>query len=449
MKKTLLALVLATIGTSAFAYVNLVSSGDGRSYLRGGLSAELSQRLTGSSYINLNNTNATERDNYHQQRYRFRATLDARAAITPAFYIGFFIRATHSFNPSTIVTTNKNYSANYLSASNRNNGNILRAYGVGFNDSRKLNYCYKSENGNQKCKTHSEYRPGFDRIQFWVNSYQYGKVTFAFKAQGSSNQNIGAADNNDFSTSTNFLDTPYSALSDVYLTGYDFSVRYDLTTDPRKPYKLAVSTARKKTDTYSYDSQWKYKYDNDYQVSASYEFSRNNKITLNAARKSSALTRGLKANSDRTSVKTTGYGIYADVRMPGRDNLRIRAEISTFTQNHRSWNYKNKELSYGIDLIHYDLFTRGFAVYGGYIYKSQTKDYYDNSRVLDAHTKQRVTYLGTQYNILDTYHGDKLTVKVYLEGSLDEIKYVNAPRNFGYNGKVYRKNASTGVAIYY
>ncbi|MFC6276430.1 hypothetical protein [Psittacicella hinzii] len=404
MKKTLLALVLGSVAASSFAYINLFSSADGRSKIRFGGDFRVVGQYQDNSFYYPSKAGSDEFYTFNQLRYRF--SLDGHVFLNPETYLGFYTRFNGSFT---------NYQYTYTGSDTNAN----------FRNSTRMSY--KTDNGSTKVRYHNQYSPDIDRFQVYFGSYKFGRVTLALNSKNMGNQEVGAADNNDFSTATNFVYTFYTALSNVYLRNYDWTVRYDLTTDPNAKYLASVSYARGKSDIYSTQSSSKYKYNHDVQVSFGYKFNRQNGFYLNAASTAEATN-----TRDKTATKSEGVELYADVRpIPEYNNLRLRTAISTMSQNHRSWNYKIKVTSFSVDLTHYDTFVKGLNLYAGGGVKLDKRAY----ATYNTTTKTYQGYAGGEYYILNTYTGDKVTLKGFLEGLYSREKRENWSTNRSMNSR--------------
>ncbi|RIY33715.1 hypothetical protein [Psittacicella gerlachiana] len=397
MKKTLLALALTGLATSSFAYVNVFTSADGRSYVSVGadLRAIYSYEDKTTSLYN----RSTAADDYKSTYgFRTRFTLNGKAWLNPTTNLGFHARvgaqwvSTHATVQNTTVSRTR----------------VGYPYATYFTTKKSL--VYTNNRGNTKLHDHSVTDPRFERLYVYFENFSFGKVTIAPGLANIANQEQGAADQNDFGTSTNYVSTPYSASSDAYLLYADWTLRYDLTSNPNVPYRFAVSTsAKRSTNTFA---DGNYKYDRDMQASFGWKFDRNNSVYLNVTGR-----RVANGSTNFTGyTNTLAFELFADVRpVPGYNNLRLRANISTSKQNRDTWTRANYSTSVGFDVAHYDTFVKGLTLYTGYIYK-YSKSNYSTSTQLFRYTKDKFAYLGGEYYIYDSYQGDAFTLKYFVEG---------------------------------
>lgn len=427
MKKTLLALVLGSMAASSFAYVNLFASADGRSTIQLGLDLRLHY-----SYENkdLNNRNGSVYafDYAKTTGFRPRVQLRARAWLNPRTNIGFDSRIGANWTNTHAGMTN----ITATGSRNSYNSTIGGSY---------VNYgTHYSKNGITKQKSHSVVDPRLERLYVYFENFDFGKITIAPGLTGIYSQEQGAADNNDSGSSTNVIYTPYSALSDVYLGYADWTVRYDLTSDPNKPYRLAVSSAAARSDS---RIQGSYKFSRDLQASLGWRFNRDNAIYINLAR----------ANILR-STSQTGYNprygaeVYLDLRpISGYRDLRVRTSVSLFKQSFYNGSQPTRKAYFSFDVQHNNTFVKGLTVYAGYVNK-YTKTNYNNSTQNYVQIQESSTYLGTEYWAFDSYAGDAFSLKYFVEVQYYKVRNTSNAATRVVN-KLTDKQVATGFRLFY
>ncbi|RIY33885.1 hypothetical protein CKF54_02020 [Psittacicella hinzii] len=429
MKKTLLALALGSMAASSFAYVNLFTSADGRSYISVGADVRAvfayQDRETGLYNYR------TEGDSYAKTfAFRPRFTLSGKAWLNPTTNIGFHARVGANWFSTHGATNN-------TTAAGTRVGGAYSHYFLG-----RKGYAYSS-NGVTRFNTHSVTDPRFERLYVYAENFTYGKLTIAPGLTGVYSQEQGAADQNDFGTSTNYVYTPYSALSDTYLAYADWTVRYDLTGDPNKKYRFAISSsAARSSNTYS---DGNYKFARDIQASFGWKFDRQNAVYLNFA-----TNRTLNGSSTFTGYsRQYAVELFADFQ-PVTD-LRVRTNVSYSRQNNARWTNPNYGASLGLDVIYYGAFVKGLNLYGGYIYKYQ-KTNYNASTGLFRYTKENVAYLGGDYWLYDSRSGDKFSLKYFAEVSYLKATQSNntgSTANRGTDNEIKEVVGATGFRLFY
>ncbi|RIY33630.1 hypothetical protein CJP74_01185 [Psittacicella melopsittaci] len=433
MKKTLLALVLGSMAASSFAYVNLFASADGRSTIQLGLDLRLHYIYDGKD-LDIRNGATQSQDWVNTLGFRPRVQLRARAWLNPRTNIGFDSRIGANWINSHAGMQNATASrTQYYGTIN---------YGTYDTRAQAFPERYTLENGVTKQKTRSITNPRFERLYVYFENFDFGRITIAPGLSNIRSQEQGAADYNDFGTSTNVVTTPYSALSDVYLTYADWTARYDLTSDPNKKYRVAVSTSWKQGERYV---DGRNKYARDIQASFGWKFDRNNSIYLNLA-----TARSINESTTAFLGYTTAWGaeVYLDLRpIPGYRDLRVRTNVSVLKQHDYNRDQPSHKASFGLDVQHNNTFVKGLTVYGGYINK-YTKSHYNRNTGNYSQVQESATYLGTEYWVFDSYAGDAFSLKYFVEGNYYKVRNTTAASTRVVN-KLTDKQVATGFRLFY